>query len=198
MTFNWEGGSSQYLFIDFKTFCMINLNIGSQKSHCINFFSEVLTCPSHRNLNSGYLERLPYLQASKETTNSFVFLFTLIRWIARAGNKNISILFSAFEEILKCINYPGSILYLKKLFIIDVNLAGLRRKQQKKDTFEPPPRPTDVVPLNMMNRPMKKSPPRGRSPARKRSRSRSPRSNTYSGSLSPRSRYEELYRRDDR
>jgi len=81
---------------------------------------------------------------------------------------------------------------------VDVNLAGLRRKQQKKDTFEPPPRPTDVVPLNMMNRPMKKSPPRGRSPARKRSRSRSPRSNTYSGSLSPRSRYEELYRRDDR
>lgn len=72
---------------------------------------------------------------------------------------------------------------------VDVNLAGLRRKTQTKDQFDAPPPKEEVVPENMMNM-ARKFPP-------KRHRSRSPVRGDYGRPLSPMSRYEELYRRDD-
>ncbi|XP_065643238.1 uncharacterized protein LOC136074986 [Hydra vulgaris] len=81
---------------------------------------------------------------------------------------------------------------------IDVNLAGLRRKTQAKDKFEGPLKKEEVVPPHMMNagagiRPTRPRRPQSRSPVRK-----SPnRDDGYGRSLSPMSRYEELYRRED-
>ena len=83
-------------------------------------------------------------------------------------------------------------------FLKDVNLAGLRRKTQAKDKFEGPLKKEEVVPPHMLNagagmRPARVRRPQSRSPVRK-----SPnRDDGYGRSLSPMSRYEELYRRED-
>lgn len=80
---------------------------------------------------------------------------------------------------------------------IDVNLAGVRRKPQSKDKHEGTPRKEEVVPDHMMKAGAagKRPPPRNRS----RSPHRPPPGGEggYQRSLSPMSRYEELYRRDD-
>jgi len=77
----------------------------------------------------------------------------------------------------------GTTLHEKR---IDVNLAGVRRKPQSKDKFEGAPKVDEVVPPTMLN---------SGAPA-KRMRSRSPH-RPPPRSLSPMSRYEELYKRDD-
>lgn len=72
---------------------------------------------------------------------------------------------------------------------IDVNLAGMRRKAQEKDKFEAPPPKEEVVPENMRHI--------GKRSPRRRSRSPVHSGSNYGRSLSPMSRYEELYRKDD-
>ncbi|XP_002153873.2 nuclear receptor coactivator 5 [Hydra vulgaris] len=99
---------------------------------------------------------------------------------------------AADEAVL---NMHGKEMFGKR---IDVNLAGLRRKTQAKDKFEGPLKKEEVVPPHMMNagagiRPTRPRRPQSRSPVRK-----SPnRDDGYGRSLSPMSRYEELYRRED-
>lgn len=90
------------------------------------------------------------------------------------------------------------IFYPSEFYFLDVNLAGLRRKTQAKDKYEEPPKKEVVVPPEMMKYGSEKRSPRSLH------RSRSPlRGGRHAGhssnrrSLSPMSRYEELYRRDD-